>query len=162
MPQLDFSTYPSQLFWLLITFLVMYYYMAGAVLPKIARVLQSRSERISNDLDEAAELRDEAESLELEYNASIERTKSNAAEIIAKANHQANDYMEKQFQELEESLSKKFAKNEKKILEAKQQVYQELTEVSSELSREMVQRLTDVKVPKKQADAVVKDIFEAA
>ncbi len=61
MPQLDLATYPQQLFWLLISFTVLYLLVRWVALPRILRVFRGRRERIDNDLKEAEQLRDKAE-----------------------------------------------------------------------------------------------------
>ena len=65
MPQLDTATFASQLFWLLLSFVVLFWVMWKIVIPRIADVLQDRQERIDDDLEKAEKLRnDSAEVLE--------------------------------------------------------------------------------------------------
>jgi len=53
MPQLDLSTFPSQIFWLAVFFVVLYLLMAKLAIPKIERVIDERRNRVENDLDKA-------------------------------------------------------------------------------------------------------------
>ena len=57
MPQLDSSTYLSQIFWLILTFGVLYWLLRRKALPQVSEVLEARQDRIAADLDRAATLR---------------------------------------------------------------------------------------------------------
>ena len=56
MPQLDFATFPPQLFWLAITFIVLYVLMAWVGLPRVGGVIAARRNRIDGDLEKAAQM----------------------------------------------------------------------------------------------------------
>ncbi|SVE39201.1 uncharacterized protein METZ01_LOCUS492055, partial [marine metagenome] len=62
MPQLDVSGFPSQIFWLVITFVFLWWLMAKVALPKVGLVLEERQKKISDSLDMADDLRKEAAS----------------------------------------------------------------------------------------------------
>ena len=53
LPQLDISTWPTQLFWLLITFSIGYIIISTLVVPSISTVLENRSDKISSDVQKA-------------------------------------------------------------------------------------------------------------
>ena len=55
MPQLDFSTWPNQIFWLLVTLVVIYFVLSKIALPRIGAVLADRKSTITNDLAAAEE-----------------------------------------------------------------------------------------------------------
>ena len=64
MPQLDFSTFPNQIFWLVVTLIVIYFLMSRIALPRIASVLAERHGAIQNDLDKAEEMKVKAQLLD--------------------------------------------------------------------------------------------------
>ena len=64
LPQLDPTWWPSQLFWLALTFGVLYWLMAGKFLPTLGGAIEERRDRIADDLDQAAEFRRQAEDAE--------------------------------------------------------------------------------------------------
>ena len=53
LPQLDISTWPTQLFWLLITFFIGYIIISTLVVPSISTVLENRSDKILSDVQKA-------------------------------------------------------------------------------------------------------------
>src|SRR3546814_6905695 len=60
LPQLDADTYPTQIFWLVVTFVILYLIMSKVALPRIAEVLEERQERVADDIETAERLRSEA------------------------------------------------------------------------------------------------------
>ena len=52
MPQLDFSVFPSQLFWLCVTFFTMLFVMSKFIIPRIAEMINLRKEKIDDYLKE--------------------------------------------------------------------------------------------------------------
>ena len=68
MPQLDFSTYGNQIFWLLVTLVVIYFILSRVALPRIAAVLAERQGTITNDLAAAEDLKAKAVEAEDAYN----------------------------------------------------------------------------------------------
>jgi F-type H+-transporting ATPase subunit b len=55
MPQLDFSTYLPQVFWLVVTFIALFLIMWKIAVPRIANSLEARQKRIEDYLDRAAD-----------------------------------------------------------------------------------------------------------
>jgi F-type H+-transporting ATPase subunit b len=79
MPQLDFSTFPNQIFWLLVALVVIYLVLSRIALPRISGVLAERSGTISNDLAAAEDLKLRAIEAEAVYEKALAdaRTESN-------------------------------------------------------------------------------------
>ena len=64
MPQFDVKSFPSQVFWLVVCFAVLYVLMAKLVLPRIGRTIESRESKIQSDLDAAQKANDAARAAE--------------------------------------------------------------------------------------------------
>ena len=71
MPQLDFSTFPNQIFWLVVTLVVIYLVLSKVALPRIASVLAERQGTITNDIAAAEDLKAKAAEAEEAYNKAI-------------------------------------------------------------------------------------------
>ena len=71
MPQLDFSTYLPQVFWLVVTFIALYLIMWKIAVPRIANSLEARQKRIEDYLDRAADAKKEAEETLAAYEQAI-------------------------------------------------------------------------------------------
>jgi len=81
MPQFDLSRFPSQIFWLAVTFLVLYWIMSKVALPRIGDVLEARANRIGSDLDRAASLKGEADRIRAAYEKTLAESRAKAQEV---------------------------------------------------------------------------------
>ena len=94
LPQLKIGTWPSQLFWLVVIFAVGYVFMARVVTPRIGSVLEERRTRLDEDLTRARDASAEAAQTRADYEASLEETRSEAAEFAREAAAKAPGTME--------------------------------------------------------------------
>jgi len=85
MPQLDFSTFPNQIFWLLVTLVVVYLILSRVALPRIAAVLAERQGTITNDIAAAEELKRKALDAEAAYDQALADARAEAQKIVAAA-----------------------------------------------------------------------------
>jgi F-type H+-transporting ATPase subunit b len=83
MPQLDFSTFPNQIFWLVVTLVVIYLVLSKVALPRIASVLAERQGTITNDIAAAEELKLKAADAEAAYEKALADARAEAGRIAA-------------------------------------------------------------------------------
>ncbi|MDR3179891.1 MAG: hypothetical protein LBT70_03245 [Holosporaceae bacterium] len=72
MPQLAIETYASQIFWVLVGFLVVYLFMSTVVAPDLEETLGNRMLHVESLQKTAARLKDEAETLKKEADNALE------------------------------------------------------------------------------------------
>ena len=125
LPQLDVETYASQIFWLIVTFIVLYFLVAKIAMPRIAEVLEGRQERIEDDLDKAETLKKEAYLVRVEY----EKALSSAREEAHEATRRAQEEIAKHGAEVEALANQKVANM---LKDAENRIEAARTEASSE------------------------------
>ena len=125
LPQLDIETYASQIFWLIVTFIVLYFLVAKIAMPRIAEVLEGRQERIEDDLDKAETLKKEAYLVRVEY----EKALSSAREEAHEATRRAQEEIAKHGAEVEALANQKVANM---LKDAEDRIDAARTEASSE------------------------------
>ena len=81
MPQLDFSTFSNQIFWLVITLVVIYFILSRIALPRIGGALADRAGTITNDLAEAEDLKSRALEAEQAYEKALADARAEAQNI---------------------------------------------------------------------------------
>ena len=81
MPQIDFTTFPNQMFWLVVTLVVIYFVLARVALPRIAGILSDRAGTISGDIAAAEELKQRAVEAEEAYLKALAEARVQASEI---------------------------------------------------------------------------------
>ncbi|MEO0945240.1 MAG: F0F1 ATP synthase subunit B', partial [Pseudomonadota bacterium] len=83
LPQLDFSTFANQIFWLVVTLVVIYLVLSKIALPRIASVLAERQGTITNDIAAAEELKQKAAEAEEAYEKALSDARAEAGRIAA-------------------------------------------------------------------------------
>lgn len=143
LPQLDLSTWPSQLFWLVVFFGALYVAMAGYFLPRIGRTIAERRERVADDLDRAAEQRQKAQDAEKAYNQALAdataKAQGIAADTRAKINAEIADLSAAADREAADGL----AKAEARIAAMKADAGKKVREAAVDTSLAIVAALID-------------------
>lgn len=155
MPQLDVSAFETQLVWLAITFVALYVVMAWVALPRVARVFESREERINADLARAEELRKEAGDVLTDYEASLADARSAAKKAMNDAMEKAAEDAAKKEQALAKELAVQTGEAEKRIASARDQAVAQLTEIAVSTAQEAAAKLIGVTVDKAAAENAV-------
>lgn len=146
LPQLDATHYVSQLFWLFITFSILYFVLSRNVIPKVRSVLQDRQNRIQADLEQAQILRDKAEASKVEYESSLEHAQKKAAELISEANATIDAEIKKRHEELDRTLDEQMAQAESKVAKLVDDTKGQLVTVRDELVEAIIQKVLYNKV----------------
>lgn len=134
MPQLDPSVYPTQLFWLVVTFVPLYFILWKKVLPRIGEVLAARQAHIDADLERAAGLKEEAAKVLAEYEKALGDTRSQGSALIKEASEaMAAESAERQ-RRFAAEMAEKTRAAEQRIAAAKEAALAELTSVAVEVA----------------------------
>lgn len=161
LPQLDVSTWPSQIFWLIVIFGFGYVMMANVVTPKIGAVLEDRRTRLDGDLGKAREASAEAAKIRAEYEANLEAARNDAAAFARKAAAEASEKAVIVKGKSDKKLASKVAAAEKKLGAAKAEAMKNLNSVAAEAALDAVSELTGINATKAQAEKVVKSIAKS-
>jgi F-type H+-transporting ATPase subunit b len=163
MPQLDTSTYTSQIFWLILTFAALFYLLRKRALPRVAEILEVRQERIAADLDRAATLRAEAEEVLGRYEAMVAEARAKAVEQVRAAEERMVAEAAARRVPLEQDLQRRLAEAEQRIAAAKQAALKEIEAVAVETAQAAVARLAGLEVAAADArKALEAELEEAA
>ena len=142
MPQLDITTYPPQLFWLLITFLALYLVVWKVALPRIVDVRETRQRRIEDDLGKAETLRSEAQALL----ASLEKSHADAALEAQGIHRETARTVGEARTKLQEDTTSRLAEElqvaEQRIKDEQAAARNTIPEVANDVTRAAVERLT--------------------
>ena len=142
MPQLDVTTFSSQIFWLVVTFIGLFLIMWRISVPKISDALEARQKRIDDNLNRAEELKREAEAAMDIYEASLADARSDAQRAILEANAKLAEDARAREAELSEALAKRIAESEANILAAMDEAIVNIRDVAVEVSVSAAERLT--------------------
>lgn len=144
MPQFDPSSFPSQIFWLVVTFAVLYFVMSKLVLPRVGNVLQERQEKIAEDLDRAAQLKRDAEEIIAAYEASLAEARGKAQELYRETTDAINATAARRQQEAGAAIAARIAEAEQRIAAARTQAMSELKTVAADVAGAAIARVAGV------------------
>lgn len=155
MPQLDISTFASQIFWLAITFGVLYWVLSTTLLPRVGEVIAARAERIQGDLARAQVMKKETDELIASYEAKLgeARRKANEMERAVEADA-AKTAAERQARQSAE-LADQIKSAESRIAAARAQAMSNLRDVAGEVARAAAERLVGQSIGADAARAAV-------
>jgi F-type H+-transporting ATPase subunit b len=141
MPQLDFSTFGNQIFWLLITLVVIYLILSRVALPRIGAVLAERQGTITNDIAAAEALKARAIEAEAAYNKALADARVEAGRIIAEAKAEIQADLDRAIAKADAQIAAKTAEGEKAIAEIRASALENVTEVAKDTAKEIVAAL---------------------
>lgn len=155
MPQLDFATFPNQIFWLLVTLVVLYALLSRVVLPRIASILAERQGTISNDLTMAEELKMKAEAAEAAYHEALAKARAEAGKIIAATKAEIEKDLAKATAKADADIAARLAESDKAIGAIRAGALDAVTLVARDTAKELVAALGGGAVDAKSVTAAV-------
>lgn len=141
MPQLDFSTFPNQIFWLVVTLIVIYFVLTRVALPRIAAVLAERQGAITNDIAAAEELKQKAAEAEQAYEKALAEARSEAQNIAAQAKAEMQAEVEAAMAKADAEIAARTAESEARIAEIREGAAAAVKEVARDTAKEIVAAL---------------------
>lgn len=117
MPQLDFSTWGNQIFWLAVLMVIMYFVVSRIAIPRISGVLAERHTSITNDIAAAEDLKRSAEEAEEAYNVALAEARSEAQKIVAETQAEIQAELDKAKAKADAEIAAKTAESERAIAE---------------------------------------------
>ncbi len=161
MPQFDISTFPTQLIWLGIAFVLLYVLMARVALPRIGQVLEERQEKIDDNLDSAEQLRAETDADSEAYETALVQAREQARGAIQEATRAAAAEASRRQEELGRDIAEQIKAAEENIAAAKQDAVSGIREAAVAAAAGATERLIGVTPSDTAVAAAVDKALEA-
>lgn len=155
LPQLDPSTFASQLFWLAVIFVVLYLLMSKVALPRISDVLGERQRRIDDDLDKAEKLKVEAEKVLETYEAALADARAQAHQVLADAQADVARVTAERESEFAARMAAQTGEAEQRISQVRSEAIATVRSVASDTAAAIVSRVSGLTVA---PDAMAKTV----
>src|SRR5215813_11454194 len=114
-PPFQKDTFGSQLLWLAIFFIALYFIASKLALPRVGSIIADRRKRISDDLAEAARMKDAADAAIATYEKALAEARVRAQAVAAESREKANAEAEASRKAVEASLHAKLSAAEQTI-----------------------------------------------
>ena len=158
MPQLDTSTFTSQLFWLVVCFFSMMFIMSKFIIPKIADIMEQRQRKIDGYLNKAADLKEQAEAALRKYQNALAAATEKADKSLADTKDEMNRLISDKQSELEARLQKKIKAGEKEINAGKEEALKQIKAVSEDLALDVIKKIGISGIKASDIKAAIKDL----
>ena len=150
--------FASQLFWLTVTFGILFFVIARGMVPKIQGVVEQRDRKISDDLERAQRARAEAEATEEQYRERMNASRAEAMKLAQAAKQAGAREVEARVKAVDDEVGKKIDEAEGRIRASVEQAMREIDSVAAEATQELVAKLTGKAVPAEDARGAVKAV----
>ena len=141
MPQIDFTSFPNQIFWLVITLVVIYFVLSRVALPRIESVLAERQGVITNDIAAAEELKLKAIEAEEIYNKALADARAEAGRIVAEAKSEIQADLDVAIAKADAEIAAKAAESEAAIADIRASAMDSVKVVAKDTAKEIVAAL---------------------
>ena len=142
MPQLDFSTFLPQIFWLFISLSFLYIVLSRYALPRVSDVIEERKDIIAQDIDSAKEYSEESEKAIEELNLKLSEAKTSSQNLINKSIQDIKEDSEIKKSSLIKEINNEISEAEGDIKEKKETALAEISSISESLAIEMLENLS--------------------
>jgi F-type H+-transporting ATPase subunit b len=141
-PPFDAKNFPSQILWFVIAFGLLYYLMSKVALPRMAAIIQSRADRIDQDLKAAHKMREEAIAAAAAYEKTLAEAKARSQALAAETRAKVKLEQDAKRQALETELNGKLQTAEVSIAEMKAAAMANVGQIANETAAAIVQHIT--------------------
>ncbi len=145
----------SQLLWFAIAFALLYFLLSWVALPRVARIIAARKNRVSDDLVAAGRLKEESEAALAAYEKALAEARARAQAMAAETQKKLAKETEARRHELEEALNKKIAEAEQKIEAVKSTAMREVRGIALDTTAAIIERLVGTPPPKPALERAV-------
>ena len=160
MPQLNPEFWVSQIFWLVITFGILYVVLSKLILPKISANLESRKSQISDNIEAADKQREESEKKLNEYDLIITKSKAEAKNIFNQAREKALKDINVKRDILDKQIEDEIKRVEDEINLLRKDAPVKINKIAIETSSELVKKLIGAEVNNSSLSAIVEDLLK--
>ena len=158
MPQLNPEFWISQIFWLTLSFGILYVVLSKLILPKISSNLELRKTQIQENIEAADKQRENSISKLKEYDEIILKSKSEAKNIFKVTREKALKDINSKKELLEKQIDEEIKKAEREIYELKKTAPEKINKIAIETSSELLKNLIGTEMNNSSISAIVNDL----
>ena len=141
MPQLDFATFPNQIFWLIVALVVIYFILSRVALPRIGGALAERARKISGDLALAEDLKQRAVASESAYEHALAAARAEAQKIATDMRAEIQAQLDVELQKADAEIAAKSAEAAARLADIKASAVASVKAVATDTAQELVTAL---------------------
>lgn len=141
LPQMNPEYFPTQLFWLALTFLVLWYALAKMALPRVGDVIADRKDRIARDIEAASKLKGETDTALANYEKALADARGSASAIAKQTRDKLAAETDAEKAKAESQISAKLRDAEARIAATKSKALSAVNDIAAETASAVVAKL---------------------
>lgn len=158
LPQLDPTWYASQIFWLVVTFVILYAIFSRNILPTLSSIIEDRRTRIQDDLDIAYKTKEESEAIHLSYEKALQDARESASAIFSETEESIRTQTEEELKKFRDISLTRIKDSEQRILESKKKALTDMESIAADLAAQAAEKVVGLSVNTKQAQDIVQNL----
>ena len=157
MPQLNPEFWISQIFWLVLTFGLLYIILSKLILPKISNNLESRKSQILENIETAEKQREESEKKVKEFEKIILDSKIEAKNYFNEARQKILEDITIKKNSLDKDIDDEISAAEQEIKNLKTASSEKIKNIAIETSSELIKQLIGEEANNSSISAIVEE-----
>ena len=158
MPQLNPEFWVSQIFWLTLTFGILYIVLSKLILPKISTNLELRKSQIQENIEAAEKQRESSDAKLKEYDNIILKSKLEAKNIFRDAREKVIKDINFKKETLDKQINEEIKKAEQEIELLRKNAPEKMSRIAIETSAQLVKKLIGAEINNSSISAIVNDL----
>lgn len=155
LPQLDHTTFAGQIFWLVVTFGLLFLLLTYVIIPRVSGVLTRRAGKIEGDLAAAKEANALSEAAQRDYDAALAEARAKARTLADETRNAVRSENDKRRHDAEAKLATEMTAAESRIAATKTSALANVRMVAADTAAAIVERLSGESVGAAEAASAV-------
>lgn len=157
MPQLDLSTFPSQIFWLMVCFGILCFAVVVYLAPNMGKSLEQRQEKLTTLRESAEKFLKEAQDLSRHNEMTLETAHKEAAANLQKIISELTHFKDQKLLEFDRKSHEKLHEIHQTLTQEKNTILNETDHLLTHLIQDIFVRLTGQELSEAQIHQALKN-----
>lgn len=162
LPQFNPDSWPSQIFWLAVSFIILYVFFAKVVLPRLGGTIEARENKIKGDLLAAEELSARAEAIRLGYENELKQASIKISADMKEIDDAAKAKLASSLADFRARYEAEVSSVDQRLDQTKQTAMSDMQNVAAEIAAQAAEKIAGIQADASQAQDVVKSLKNKA
>jgi len=142
MPQLDFSTFPNQIFWLVVFCVVLFAIVKFFIIPRMEDIFANRRKIIDGNIAKAEEIRLRVSEIEKQIEEELQKARTQCDEIMNTSGNNIKEQMSLALEDSKIATTQLINEAEGRLKELRDGSEAAIERISEELASEIISKIS--------------------
>ena len=158
MPQFNVQSFPSQIFWLVITFSILYIMVTWVLLPRIRENIRLRKNKVLNNLERSEAIKNDIEKMKKEYDLKLNEAKENVSSMIKKSVLKSAEEFNNQVNMVKKKIEIKQKEVENNLIKYKNEIEKNTIDASASVAVQIINKIISKNITSEELKPLFKNI----